>query len=416
MPKIYVNSDEKRILMHYITHPLQYVKPQYHSYFPGGLCPEHTKITRTISDDSKTFERCFLIPTTMYKGLSHVSIAFLEIDEDDPLEHSCTFVGGKYFFHQDENDLPKIQAYHVEIDSDISDDEDQSEEAAARLKQYRYIQQRLYQDKIERSLKKNYLKDDDEQQLIKHVVKFAVDEDDNDYIIKSTSSFEEQYIPMQLPTIEQPNHFRFFRTTWNGGLRYKRIDIQPNYGPNLIDFLNQTPMTDVLLNSIVRCMLEQYMQQLHTQGIVHTDINLANICIKMTDNGIEIRYVDLDEAYLVDSDPSFRKGKGTPGYYAPELFNNPQDASHQLTIRAQSEITFINALKPDFRASFTQATDIYALGQCLLHDVKVPEDSPYCELILRMCDEDLATRATGEDIEHVLKYMTPAQPGTAGPR
>lgn len=401
MPKINVSADEKRILMHYINHPLAYVKNEYHRYFPDGLCPEHTKVTRTLSDEGHIFERCFMIPVSGSR-FSHITIVLSHIDQDDPLEHSCTFVGQKYFFYQNEKDLPKIVPKDIEPDSDISDNESDDEETRAQRERYRQFQNDLHRLRVENATKKNYLKVGEVGAEPHRVVKYAVDENDHDYIVKITSSYVNEYIPIRSPIFEKPNHFRFFRKMWCGGFRTKCIDIMPNYGPDLFEFYQEHSMSNSMIDRLVRALLEQFIQQVNVLGIVHTDIKSANICVQMIDDEITIHFIDFDDAFVIGSSPELCKGKGSVGYYAPELFINPQDGLRQLELRSQGEEQLVKALKPNFSALFTQSTDIYALGQCILRDLHLSHDSSYYALAEHMCDQDPATRATVQHIKSAL--------------
>lgn len=416
MSFITIEPVEKTILMQYMLQPLDYVEEQYHCYFPQNTCLEHTKITRGLTD-AEHLSRYFLVPLNL-SDATFISVPFSHVAQHDSLKHSCTFVGNKYFFHQNEDDLPKVRnnkiASTCESDNSSSESEDEHEyltkieqkDASIKHEQRLRFKAHFRELRATRALDKNYLRNQPASNLIRNVVKYAVDEEGFDYILKSSSS-SQGYIPLQSFIINRPNHFRFYRNTAIGShAQIKCIDIKPYYGNNLSDFLAGYNGPKCIISSIIYEMLAQYIQQIYKEKLVHTDINPSNICIQRVNSKIQVHYIDDEEAFLIDSDISQRSGRGTAGYYAPEFFIASESYQHQLDLREHSECALVTALKPNFKNIFSQATDIYAVGRCILNCFRLYEGAPFYELVQQMCSMNPNSRPTGDEIENTLSHLT----------
>ncbi len=180
-------------------------------------------------------------------------------------------------------------------------------------------------------------------------------------------------------------------------MRKKLIEIQPYRGETLCDFIDQEIPAQII-DDIAHNLIQEYINQIFNRGIVHTDINATNICIKE----MVITYIDFKESFFIDALPT---GKGTPGYYAPEFFKEPTDHLRQLDIRAEGEEQLINALKPNFHDFFSPATDIYALGTTLIQALQLSKASPYYELAVMMTDADPVKRPASVDLQQILDAL-----------
>lgn len=140
---------------------------------------------------------------------------------------------------------------------------------------------------------------------------------------------------------------------------------------------------------------------------MHTDINPSNICIKRSENGFIVTYIDFDESFY-STDPQ-KSGRGTVGYYAPEFFLNPEMCAKQFEIRTQSEALLVSMLKPNFQEFFSQASDIYALGCVLLNDLKLTENSVYYSFVQRMCAPVPDDRPKAEEIINLFESQSAQQ-------
>ncbi len=193
MPTLNIDAKEKKALRKYINDPLKFVDTRYAAHFPNQACVSETKITRADSEYGSG--RYFIVPIDS-EG-NNVVIPFARTYSNDPQKHTCTFIQGKLFFHQNAHDLPMINlsaSNRVEdLDSDLSDD-DGDEEKAAFHQQYREMMAILNATRMRRFQTKNYHKNECDHLLIKRVVKLAVDENDEEYLLHSTSSFNEEFI------------------------------------------------------------------------------------------------------------------------------------------------------------------------------------------------------------------------------
>ncbi len=238
---------------------------------------------------------------------------------------------------------------------------------------------------------------------LKICIKKAVDMQGNPYCLLSKAATVGRLLPNteQLKEVrKRVGYFISESCTYRcDDMFYKYIEIIPYKGETLESLLLDEPEESEKewAGELIRACLEQVAEK----GIVHTDLKPANICV--LDDVITI--IDFDNAFIPELE-HVSDGLGTPGYVAPELFKNIQDAAQQCEIYSRGDEHWITALKSDFRHLFTTATDIFALGQILLHDLDLEEDHPYYPLANRMSSIDPRARPNWSDIREIYNFST----------
>lgn len=410
MPKISIDNKEKEAISDYIANPLHYIENEEERvYFPGGRCPNETKITRFFFDEDEEVDfRCFMVQSegqTIQIRLSHLH----PLDHNAPTSHACTLVENKLFFHQNADDLPRVMLKAPKLISLEDDNIDENDglgnlpgfDNVEVIARYNAMIRETNEQKIRNASAVNYFKYTDENRLIKRVVKLAVDLEGRDYVLKSTSTIDEQLVSFEQPISEQPNYFRFFRTSEADGLTSRKIiEFMPYMGDTLLDFLDNNQLSELQADQIAFCMLESYVQQIALKNIVHTDINPTNICIQLIESEIQINYIDFNESFVMGN--NILKGRGTAGYYAPEFFTERLNRESQLMIKDTGDRNLIAALDPNYKSIFSPSTDIYALGTCLLEDLHLGTTSPFYGLAMRMRHDDPNHRPNMDEINQEL--------------
>jgi serine/threonine protein kinase len=189
----------------------------------------------------------------------------------------------------------------------------------------------------------------------------------------------------------------------------KKIDITRNSGQNLQKFISihQNNLSPIQIEQLSAELLTQYLVQIQDKGLVHTDIKAQNICIKITERAehpFEVVFIDFEEAFFIEA-PS-AKGRGTPGYMAPEFFKTRNDFEMQLENRGIDLLTYCNTLKLDFKSLFSVASDIYSLGFVLLNDLPLDHTSDLYHLAHLMCHSEADHRPSANDIRERLSAAT----------
>lgn len=112
-----------------------------------------------------------------------------------------------------------------------------------------------------------------------------------------------------------------------------------NLDDEMIDFYNNMiSNTSTIVDNVLLPILEAYKNQIADKQYVHRDIKFENIRADIGCKYSTIHFLDVDSAKKIDEQDS---AYGTPGFLAPELFDNP---------------------KPPV----AQARDIFALGVLLM--------------------------------------------------
>lgn len=61
---------------------------------------------------------------------------------------------------------------------------------------------------------------------------------------------------------------------------------------------------------------------MHSKGIMHRDIKLENLLLPSAKNNVDVKIADFGLAMVVSQGEYLVKKCGTPGYIAPEIFDN----------------------------------------------------------------------------------------------
>jgi serine/threonine protein kinase len=114
-------------------------------------------------------------------------------------------------------------------------------------------------------------------------------------------------------------------------------------GKNLYDFLQLQPQLSIHVLENIISKIIQFVSIMHEKSIVHTDLKLENICIKLDSNGeLNLNIIDFDDAVM----PEFNARRpsvipGTFSFYAPELFKNlPSSVNHFFSLMAFQDLAF----------------------------------------------------------------------------
>ncbi len=263
-------------------------------------------------------------------------LSFIQAFADDCMAHSCTLIENKMFFHQ--NATESTEVYTPSRSSQFSLFGGSLKEKTVEEKNSHYYKYQI--------AKSGILK-------IKTCVKKAVDMRDNPYCLLSKAATNGKLLPNteQLKDVrKRVGYFISESCTYRcDEMFYKYIEIIPYKGETLESLLldEQEESKQEWAGKLIQACLEQVAEK----GIVHTDLKPANICV--LDDVITI--IDFDNAFIPELD-HLPTGLGTPGYIAPELFQNIEDATQQCEIYNQGDEHWVAALKADFRELFTTAT------------------------------------------------------------
>ena len=349
-----ISELEKKILMTYLRNPQAYIPAEYLSLLPEKNYVDGTKITSKRANGSLESPSRLLI---ISHGLGEEADAIpLMTFEDDPMEHSCTLVNNRVYFQQHAENK---EAYY----------------------------------------KNQY----DEVGVIfcKQVVKEAVDNENNQYCFISKSSSSLKHITPTNPQVRERvgyylSSLGIFRETED---LYKKIDIVPYFGEKLGVYLEREEWSVEDKSVWARAIINAYLVQVSDKGLVHTDINPNNICVKsLLDKTLTL--IDFEESFIWGEQAPH--GLGTPGYLAPEFFKEPSDCYRQLEIREQGAHGWVVALKTDYRSLFSMSSDVWALGTLLLEDLALKEGCVYYELAVAMRNPEQALRPGIEEIREAL--------------
>lgn len=351
-----ISQREMMMIHHYLENPQLFIPILFHAHLPD-FYPDGTKVTRGKMDENGNMQRRLVIPQD--DDMEDMIIP-LDAQEDDVMEHSCTLINSKMYFHSHSDDKTNYFKHHTVKNGLI---------------------------------------------LVKQVVKEAVDKECRSYCLISKSAISMKYLRKSNPKVREcvGNHYYLsqFGIYRDNGDYYKTIEIVPFKGNSLFSYLekntNWHQKTDVLIVAI----LNAYLEQIANKHLVHTDINPGNICIIDNADDLQLTFIDFEESFIEDLQSS--NGLGTPGYVAPEFFKKSAHCAQQLEIRAQGEAKWLHALKDDFRTRFTVASDIFALGRLLLDDIEVDENSIHFDLIVSMCATRPESRPTPQIIKDTLE-------------
>lgn len=352
-----LSENEKKIIRDYLLHPIDFIESKFHHLLPDQHYPDGAKLTRGKIDENGVIRRFLMIPQD--DNSDSLIIPIETYIEGDSMNHSCTLVSSKMYFH------------------DYSEDKKT------------YLTHRTVQEGMI---------------FVKSVVKNAMDSAGNRYCLISKSAPSMRYISEFNPEVRERvgNHYYLsrFGIYRSNESCYKKIEIVPFFGRSLLLYLTDGAFSHEKKRLLTYAILKAYLEQISDKNLVHTDINPQNICIKEEIDGFQLTFIDFEDSFVAGAQLS--NGLGTPGYLAPEFFKNPTHCERQLEIRAGGEQSWINALKSDFRQRFTAASDLFALGRLLLDYMEIDVCSPYFDLIISMCSFYCHDRPTPEKIKEVL--------------
>ena len=355
----HLSDQERAHIKRYFSKPQRYIDAAYHHHFgrnlPGGL-----KLTRLQNiAGSNLYTRFFIFP-----GEDTLRIGLKSLIKGDCGMHSCELIDHKMYFHQNREDLA--------IDIPVYEDDGSFSHYDTNR---HYLKMPLHS--------------------LDGTAKWVVNNDNFAYILKSTPLGPAPNMTLDhcLPSLYVVSYIR------NG----KRIDIMHPQGENLNQYLARHSLNshekDVLAQTLIAAL-----QTLHEAGIVHTDINANNICIKIIERGYQITIIDDSEAYRGENT---QRGRGTPGYLAPELFKTPPSitdyASLERFIHWQEAITDNRTLFDHFVADkehyFSQDADRFSLGCVLLRDLGLTHRSAYFDQAMQLCQQEPSQRILTSRLE-----------------
>lgn len=354
LEKEHIANEEVAMIQRYLSCPQLYIDEQYYHYFEECL-PDGLKLSafQTIGD-SRFCTRFFIFP-----GAPTVRIGLKNLIVGDKGEHSCTVIGYKMYFHQNADDLAQRVAVY-EVDGEFS----------------------------HYGTEQNYLKRPEHH--LDSTVKWLITKEGVPFVLRST--------PIITPCAVI-SHCLLSLYLASFVRNDKRIDLMYYQGENLTQYLSNRVLNPTEKDQIAGALIAA-LNTLHEGIVVHTDIKTDNICVRTINGEYRVTFIDDTEAYRGENT---LRGRGTPGYLAPELFiDAPSFLNTNIEtiydfIQWQQEITdsrqIFNHFIEDRERYFTQNSDRFALGLILLVDLELKAESVYFNQAVQWCSEAPQKRA-----------------------
>ncbi|MGD9592902.1 MAG: protein kinase, partial [Candidatus Berkiella sp.] len=189
------------------------------------------------------------------------------------------------------------------------------------------------------------------------VVNYAQDEQNREFAVKTEngeinqSDIEELFIAQDLDYAygitdhqvgTKKEKFKLLKYLDGVDLAFEIYDKYKYFNDHKMEKLNKLTYVQRLIIAIKVCLR---LKELQKHRIIHADLKPENIKVKVNGNNIEVYLMDFGFSMRLPSGSTTKIDgcKGTPGYIAPEIYNQAFPSYSQMIFSFESDIYAIGA-------------------------------------------------------------------------